>query len=168
MSEEIKCPVCGKAGIQDYHSEDIICPCCGSDLSIYQLIDQIPEKSGNKSSLVWKSVAGIACVAAIVLSFTIINNRKEYSYAKTEYAQLQDSVVVLNGQIVSLNDKLKNASANTPVVVGHKYVVRKGDSLWKISSRLFGTGTKYKEIASWNNIDVAQPSITPGDTLIIK
>ena len=42
---EIKCPVCGKVGIPDYHVQDTICPQCGSDLSIYKLAHDIETVS---------------------------------------------------------------------------------------------------------------------------
>ena len=44
MAENTKCPVCGKTGIPDFLNEDVKCPCCGSDLSIYRVIEQIPEE----------------------------------------------------------------------------------------------------------------------------
>ena len=31
MSEQIKCPVCGREDIPDYHKEDVKCPQCGAD-----------------------------------------------------------------------------------------------------------------------------------------
>ncbi len=35
------CPVCGKAGIPNYHSHDVVCPQCNSDLSVFRQIDQL-------------------------------------------------------------------------------------------------------------------------------
>ncbi|MDE6246633.1 MAG: hypothetical protein K2M41_02170 [Muribaculaceae bacterium] len=37
------CPVCGKAGIPNYHSHDVVCPQCNSDLSVFRQIDQLPD-----------------------------------------------------------------------------------------------------------------------------
>lgn len=54
MAENTKCPVCGKTGIPDFLNEDVKCPCCGSDLSIYRVIEQIPEE-GHKTNI-WKPI----------------------------------------------------------------------------------------------------------------
>lgn len=37
------CPVCGKAGIPNYHSHDVVCPQCNSDLSVFRQIYQLPD-----------------------------------------------------------------------------------------------------------------------------
>ena len=67
---EIKCPVCGKVGIPDYHSEDVKCPCCGSDLSIYRVIDNIPEE-GQKTNI-WKPISAVAIIATAEIGFQIL------------------------------------------------------------------------------------------------
>lgn len=166
MSEEIKCPVCGKAGIQDYHSKDIICPCCGSDLSIFRVIDQIPDSSSQKKSIIWKSITAIACAFALALSWNYYIHSKAITKQKVEYAQLQDSLNVVKSELSNLQ---KEVSIKQPIefLSGYKYVVRKGDSFWKISTRFYNTGAKCSDIAKWNNIDINE-TLTPGDTLIIK
>lgn len=45
------------------------------------------------------------------------------------------------------------------------YVVKRGDSLWKIAASTLGNGNRYKEIVSKNNLQ--NLSIKPGMTLII-
>lgn len=62
MAENTKCPVCGKTGIPDFLNEDVKCPCCGSDLSIYRVIEQIPEE-GHKTNI-WKPISVVAIIAA--------------------------------------------------------------------------------------------------------
>lgn len=62
MAENTKCPVCGKTGIDDYLNKDVKCPCCGSDLSIYRVIEQIPEE-GHKTNI-WKPISAVAIIAA--------------------------------------------------------------------------------------------------------
>ncbi|MDE7392943.1 MAG: hypothetical protein K2M80_00510, partial [Muribaculaceae bacterium] len=44
------CPVCGKAGIPNYHSHDVVCPQCNSDLSVFRLIDQLSEEEKQEMS----------------------------------------------------------------------------------------------------------------------
>lgn len=164
MAEEFKCPVCGKAGINDYHNEDVICPCCGSDLSVFRVIDNIPESISNKKGVFWKCIAGAACVVAIVFGFSANSYHASEELAKAETAQYIDSISSLSAQIA----KLKKQSVDKPVhPTYHKHIVLPGDNLWKISRRYYNTGTRYAEIAEWNNIDV-HARITAGDTLIIK
>lgn len=40
---KVICPVCGKAGIPNYHNHDVVCPQCNSDLSVFRQIDQLSE-----------------------------------------------------------------------------------------------------------------------------
>lgn len=46
-----------------------------------------------------------------------------------------------------------------------RYVVQKGDSLWEVASKFYGTGHRYKEIARQNNIMAS--AIKPGDVIFI-
>ena len=47
--KDLKCPVCGKNGIPDFHEEDVVCPCCGSDLSIYHKLSDLSGINRGKS-----------------------------------------------------------------------------------------------------------------------
>jgi len=102
MKNDIKCPVCGKTDIPDYHEEDIKCPCCGSDLSIYRIIDQIPEEEKKKN--VWKPISAVAILAAAVLGVLLILQKtpKPAGHSNPQEAalfQLEDSISKLNKQI---------------------------------------------------------------------
>ncbi len=46
-----------------------------------------------------------------------------------------------------------------------RYVVQKGDSLWKVSEKFYGSGHRYKEIAQQN--DVVASALQPGDVIFI-
>lgn len=37
------CPVCGKKHIPNYKEQDVVCPQCNSDLSVFRLIDRLPD-----------------------------------------------------------------------------------------------------------------------------
>ncbi len=41
---KVVCPVCGKAGIPNYHTHDVVCPQCNSDLSVFRQIAELPEE----------------------------------------------------------------------------------------------------------------------------
>ncbi len=166
MVQEIKCPVCGKAGINNYHNEDIICPCCGSDLSIFRVIDNVSDNDSRKG-LTWKIVSSVLFVFAFVLAVICFNYSTSINLDKEQLAQVNDSLVEMKSQVSLLKkDLLKMQSA--PIQVSyHRHIVLQGDNLWKISRRYYGKGTRYKEIAEWNNISV-NACIAPGDTILIK
>ena len=44
------CPVCGKAGIPNYHSHDVVCPQCNSDLSVFRQIAEFSENDKQELS----------------------------------------------------------------------------------------------------------------------
>lgn len=158
--DKIKCPVCGKVGIPNYHNSDVVCPQCGSDLSIYRVIDQIPTENKNN---ICKPISAVAIVAAAVLGVMLLipNEPPEVDIKTTsEYVQLLDSIGKLNSKISALSDRPSPAASNL-------YVVRKGDSFWAISKRLYGTGTRCNEIAEYNSMTI-NDTLNAGDTLKIK
>lgn len=157
---EIKCPVCGKVGIPDYHSEDVKCPCCGSDLSIYRVIDNIPEE-GQKTNI-WKPISVVAIIAAAGLGLLLFTQKPDAPATPiAEITQLKDSIEVLNNQLAQTNN------ATSQISSGFKYVVSKGDSYWSISRKFYGNGSYHAEIAQMNDRTLDSPLMV-GDTLIIK
>jgi len=164
MENDIKCPVCGKTGIPDYHEEDIKCPCCGSDLSIYRVIDQIPEEGKKKN--VWKPISAVAILAAAVFGGLFLVQKtsgpaEPTNQQGTTLVQLEDSNSKLNRKIET------NSTSTSSTIKGFPYVVRKGDSYWSISRKIYGTGTKAEEIAQ-SNQRTLDMTLEPGDTLIIQ
>ena len=166
MSDEIKCPVCGKVGIPDYHAEDTVCPQCGSDLSIFRVIDQIPQGDVKKRN-VWMPIAAVAILTTAVLGGIMLfqdNNVPVVEDRSSEIACLQDSIKTLNAQIENTKTTTPDKSIQSE---GFKYVVRKGDSFWSISKRFYHTGTRYEEVAAANGLD-SNSKLNVGDTIIIK
>ena len=163
--ENCKCPVCGKPGIPDYHQEDLICPQCGSDLSIFRVIDQIPDSKHKKN--IWLPIAIVAILAtvalAIVLPVRIGEESRKIETKNIEITLLQDSVNYYK-------DQLANIIINKPTQVGSNefiYVVKKGDSFWSISKRFYNTGIRYKEIIEDNGLS-ENSKLNVGDTIKIK
>ena len=160
MAEHKKCPVCGKNDIPDFLSEDVKCPCCGSDLSIYRVIEKIPE-DGPKTNI-WKPISAVAIIAAAGLGVMLYTQKPSVPASVTEeLSQLKDSVEVLNTQLAQKGTICVQPSSN------YKYVVLRGDSYWSISKKFYGTGTRAEEIAQQNDRTLDTPLIV-GDTLIIK
>lgn len=161
--EEIKCPVCGKPGIPDYHEEDVVCPQCKSDLSIYRVIDHISDSSSETDARKWKILSAVALVAAAVCGILLLINAQQPNNPAQDLSrlnQLTDSVTMLKMDL----QKLQNSQ---PPSTSFYYVIRRGDSYWLISKKLYGTGIKAGEIASSNNKTLQTP-LYVGDTLKIK
>ncbi len=49
---------------------------------------------------------------------------------------------------------------------GYYYTVKKGDSLWKISKTVYGSGAMWQAIAKANKVDINRP-LKPGTKLFI-
>lgn len=171
--KEIICPICGKNDIPDFHSQDVVCPCCGSDLSIYRLVEQIetgvqakPEDNKKTGKATLYATAALAVALLLVSVFmtirtTGIGNKLEAS--KTECMTLAEENAALKATLDEAAKPVEQIITSS----AFKYVVRQGDSFWTISRKLYGTGSRYKEIAEANNLDV-NAVLNVGDELIIK
>lgn len=167
MSDEIKCPVCGKVGIPDYHAENIVCPQCGSDLSIFRVIDKIPHGYNKKRNARMFLSTAVAILTTVVLgSIILFQNRRVPAVGdwSSEIACLQDSVKTLKTQLGSTTCSIPDTPSQSE---GFKYVVGKGDSFWSISRRFYHTGTLYNEVAAANGLN-SKSKLNIGDTIIIK
>jgi len=171
MSEVIKCPVCDKAGIPDYHKEEVVCPCCGTDLSIYKLLSdskETPQATNNKR---WKiATAASAAIAIIALIFVWLPNQQktvEYEELDKKVKVLTDSIIFLTNQLNLANQKyinLRNTNVTDGSLSDNIYIVKRNDSPCKISWKLYGTEKRYKEIEAI----MPRPILHPGDTLKLK
>ena len=170
MSEVIKSPVSGKAGIPDYHNEEVVCPCCVSDLSIYKMLSDSqetvkPQETNNKN---WKlATAASAAIAILALIFVFLPKKQEV----IDNPELINKVELLGDSINSLTKQLNLAKqeiaklkkAKSIDTSGNIYIVKKNDSPCKISRKLYGTESRYKEIEAL----ITKP-LQPGDTLKLK
>ena len=165
MDNNFKCPVCGKPGIPDYHEKDTVCPQCGSDLSVFRVIDQIPESKSKKN--LWVPIAIVALVAAvalaIVLPIRIGNETRKIEIQQNEITSLQDSVNYYKNKLANIPESQSSPDGSNEFI----YIVRKGDSFWSISKRFYNTGTLYKEIMESNGL-TEKSKLNVGDTIKIK
>lgn len=106
MVDSTQCPVCGRKGIDDYHHSDVRCPDCGSDLKVFRILDSIEEDSKSKST-VWKPVAIMAGLAALLFAILFFTKGSSPTADKERFSLLEDS-------IASLNEKL-NAMQNPQI-----------------------------------------------------
>ena len=88
-------------------------------------------------------------------------NLKQYKEYGTKTCKvLSNSLIVTKTREAKTSPQPKNAPLT--------YTVQKGDCLWNISKKFYGTGTKYKEIASANADKITRPNlILPGQVLTI-
>lgn len=156
------CPVCGKP-IQDYHSQDIICPACNTDLSIYRTIDSIPEKT------LWRGWLYVAIVALVATIATLTTLYVSSTAHKAQLKQLEAKNISLQTENSQLRDSLSSVQPEEKGqnIKAFPYIIRKGDCLWTISKRLYGTGAQVQQIAEDNGITHDTP-LNIGDTLFIK
>lgn len=179
MSEQIKCPVCGKEDIPDYHKEDVKCPCCGTDLSIYRLLTEnqehstrvlaesqehyIQEKANGKKWKIATAASAAIAIASIVLlcvpkfkgGDTTLSN--DTTVLKDSISRVLSELDMANKEIADLKEQLSSK------VLNNVYIVKRNDSPCKISRKLFGTESRYKEIEA-----IITKPLQPGDTLYIK
>lgn len=166
---ETKCPICGKNGIPDYLSQDTVCPCCGSDLSIYRIVDRIQAgtntgKSPGKNRLVPYCLVAFFAIIALIACIKWVNTRSQSTADKERIATLESENTALSEQNKTL--LLQTKDTFEPQAVGFVYTVRNGDSFWRISQKVYGTGTRYKEIAEKNGLST-NDHLSVGDQLTI-
>ena len=159
------CPICGKP-IPDYLNQDVICPACNTDLSIYRTIDSIPEKTLWRG---WLYIAIVALVATIAITTTLFvssaTHKAQVRQLEAMNTALDDENTRLVADFTSLLTTEKELEKQ--LQQGFPYIIRKGDCLWLISKRLYGTGEQMQQIAEDNGITLDTP-LNIGDTLFIK
>lgn len=169
MDEQITCPVCGKVGIPDYHKDEVACPCCGTDLSIYKMLADsqsahTPKETNNNK---WKiATAASAAIAILALVFVCLPKQQEFVQdveLTNKVESLKDSISSLTGQLKSANQEIANLKVQSADSSDKIYIVKKNDSPCKISRKLYGTESRYKEIEA-----IITKPLQPGDTLKIK
>ena len=151
-----KCPICEKAGLEDFRNKEIVCPACNSDLSIFVTINN-NVKNSNKYIFIL-----IACLCVATATTLIFYSS---SSTRIELKELKSQLVKNEQIIIQLNDSINNIQ-QPKQIVENVYTVTKGDSFCKISSRLFGSEKYAKKIAELNNKGI-NSKIFPGSKLKI-
>lgn len=73
-----------------------------------------------------------------------------------------------DGESTGGDDPTTNPGSSSPLDgIETVYVVRSGDSLWRIAERFYGDGDRYPEILAANGLDGGDSNIDPGDELVI-
>lgn len=144
-----------------------------------------PEKCDNFMRGL-KAKSGKPVKARLMVTGTNINlDVYLESYSPTEtggYGDIQYSVKFIRAKKITVKKSAKTATPlkNTPPSdapsrtgdKGNTYTVVKGDCLWKIAQKFYGTGTRYPEIYNANKATIdahhgGPNMIWPGDVLTI-
>ena len=161
--DEKKCPICNAPNIGDYTNEHIVCRVCNTDLSVYMQLNQF-KGVVRKTSLL-KRWLYVSCILGVFVTCGLC------AYGGHQIENYQQTINDAHDTISALKDTIKVQSQTTIALeeqnVGFKYTVRKGDSFWYISKKIYGTGIYAIKIATDNNMNV-DDSIHMGDILIIK
>lgn len=162
MKKMTKCPICNAPEIPDYKEEKVICRVCNTDLSAFMMLEEgrkKTQKAESKKNYLWIISVFLILIIGVVCCFNLYYESNEtYKYLSEKVSHLEKE-----------NQKLKEKS-DKPVVVNNYsfvYTVRKGDSFWLISQKLFGTGNKANKIAGDNNLTI-EDKIHAGTILIIN
>jgi nucleoid-associated protein YgaU len=161
------CPVCKKAGLDNYTSTHIICPNCESDLKPYLLLHSLPKSKSNKISLF---VIGGMVLLVLALSFIFYNSIEDKNQRLNinikAVLQYQDTIKLLNSAITQIkNIKPGNNTIDQEVII--QYKVKNGDYPSKIAEFFYNDWKMYSKIETDNNL--LQPYILKvGQVLIIK
>ncbi len=213
MVDSKTCPICGRKGINDFHKEDVKCPNCGSDLRAFRIINAIEMESKAKST-VWKPVALVAMIAALLFAILYFTKGASPTAQKEKISMLEDSIAALNEKVNDNKNLLAKqqeqqpvASSEKPKVVEEKkaneeqttqnseekakpeekqkeeitaapgsvtmkngkkiYVVKKGDTWWGISKKLYNLKVTDKEIAKMNGKS-ENSKLEIGQELVVK
>lgn len=98
----------------------------------------------------------------------IIAGALTYNYFKTTNQSGNGQGKISFGEMVTPSPTIKapEVSSEKGQVAG-AYIVKKGDSLWKIAEEKMGSGFQWKELAQANNIPLDNTILQTGQTLII-
>lgn len=177
MENIVKCPICGKEGIPDFHKEDVVCPCCGSDLSVYHKLYDIssPERGenihNNKNIIYYLAgLCALLLVCSCSFAFWMMNSNHQKDI---EIGQLEEKNTHLNDCINQLKrtrtqtvTKQFEPEEQRNTETTKSYRVKKGDSFCRISKHELGSENRYRDIITLNGLN-AKSILHEGDSLKI-
>lgn len=167
MPSNVNCPVCNKAGLQDYTLTPTVCPQCNSDLKPYLILNTIAKRNSNKTPLfALIGVAIVACAFAIFYFNSLSDKKQIVDDNSKAVKQLQDSMGTLQTSFVkSETTQSENKSSEKEIAI--QYKVKSGDYPSKIARFFYNDWKMYKKIEADNNLK--QPYILKaGQLLTIK
>lgn len=158
------CPICSKAGLLDYTKGEVVCPQCNSDLKAFLLLNSISESECSRPVKV--AVAGLSLLVILFLGLLVkSNNDKDEILATNDV--LNNSIASLKEQEVHTERPKEEPQLFESKEATVKYVVKKGDYLYKIAQFFYSDGSMYNQIVADNQLE--QPyNLKVGQVLLIK
>jgi len=144
------CPVCEKAGLQDFKSQHVICPQCNSDLKPYMILSRLSVvyKPGNKYIF---STLGLIIVALSIAVITLlVRERPNTLGASITESSSQNNNTDTIAELKEEVGRLKNEMRDSGAIV--RYRIRQGDYPAKIASFFFNDWKRYKQIEKDNKL----------------
>ncbi len=158
------CPICNKAGLSDYTTNNVICPQCNSDLKAFNLLNAI--SNSNKSKIMTPLLMGISCFS-LLLFVLYIKSYSDIKYLVKNNIILEAKISRTNEAYLKLKIKSDLQKKSEKLDTKIKYVVKRGDYLYKIAQFFYNDGSYYRQIELDNNIK--QPNnLKVGQILNIK
>jgi hypothetical protein len=167
MLENLTCPVCERSQL-----EQNICPNCETDLSIYgmllnlprQTLEEVEQQKLKPIILIWLPVAILFLLLGLSLGFAsnLIIFRQQPPIAQSSTQVTVSLPEVKPDQLVApkMAEMPKKVEPEAIACGGFNYVVRRGDSLSLIASRLYGDRNL------WSLIKQANPSLKNRESAI--
>lgn len=158
------CPICDASGLNDYTKIEVVCHQCNSNLQAFLLLNSI--SSSKKGRFGPYAIIGLSLFAILFLGLYIKSN-SDKNEILTSNIVLNDSISNLKSEIEAKENPKEIPQIIKTKVVSVKYVVKKGDYLYKIAQFFYGDGNKYKQLEADNNLE--QPyTLKVGKILLIK
>ena len=143
MSETKKnCPICGKAGLPDFRKEEVVCPACNTDLKAYVLLSQLRSQR-KKKRILNMLLFVIPCSLLIFSLCYLIKQRNTQKEAQTIITSLKEEITSLKEREIETIE----------LAIPFEYTIRKGDSFYLISRRIYDTEKYAQDIANINQMD---------------
>lgn len=155
----MNCPICNK---KDIPTKSKTCPQCDSDLSIYQIINELelPKKPVNNIHAIYITIIIIISIVYFILSETNSRNKRLVNGNNKNIS----SEIISNTDKKGINENENNNLFKNQNVFRIK--VRNGDNLWKLARMYYGNGLKYKEIMNQNKLE--NENIKQGQVLFMR
>ena len=162
MATELTCPVCG---LEHIAADEDRCPQCDADLTCFKVLsslpDELPEKAPGRAQGIplWAFIVLFGGLLAAVVVFQLHWFRQYETLLSEHQAEFADSMQSMVDVLEHLAQarQAPEISPAGPVPKGQPeqtglwaYRIRKGDTLWSIAKRYYGSGRYYPVLLEHN------------------
>lgn len=121
--------------------------------------DQI-EKLTAENATLREEIARLTSDRAVLAARAAQNNARLPAASRGDSGAVQSVVPVLSGAVVPVEQavRMPPTSPGASRASGQTYVIQRGDTLWKISEKVYGNGRHWQEIFDLNKDRIRSPS----------